>query len=328
MSLPTYVLLASLLPIAGCASSDSTEPDPSPEVNSYFAAPDPSEGFQVGLTVNAPAGEEIWECLVLDGLPTEEQFSLINYAEHKQTGFVHHMDLMALAYTDTNFEPGRYNCKDLYDDHAQTLMDDGIILYASQVASEIVQLPEGIVAEVPTATKFLYEVHFVNSSDTDIEVKSYLNGYTIPALDVKGTIWGGPVRDRNINVPAVTDNHVEWTRCVMTDDVDVVFLSSHTHELAKKFQIRSFDGTTVGEELLYENLAWESPHLEHFDPPMHVKKGEGFEFQCHYASDRPEDTKWGLTAIDEMCQIAVVFTPGKASTRCEVVETSDGVILE
>ena len=30
----------------------------------------------------------------------------------------------------------------------------------------------------------------------------------------------------------------------MTDDVDVLFLSSHTHALAEKTVIRSFDGTT------------------------------------------------------------------------------------
>jgi hypothetical protein len=325
MSPRPLALILALTAAMSCGSDTEPNTEPEGETNPYFDIPDPSEGFQVGMTVTAPAGEEIWECLVIDGLPTEEQFAYINYAEHKQTGFVHHMDLMALAFAKVDFAPGRYPCEELYEGNTQTLMDDGVILYASQVAGERVQLPPGVVAEVPAATKFLYEVHFVNTSDEDIEVQSYINAYTIPPEEVVSTIWGGPVRDLNINVPPMAEDHIEWTRCVMTEDVEVVFLSSHTHELGKNFQVRSFDGERVGEELLYENLLWESPHLEHFDPPLQVKKGEGFEFQCHYDSNRDTETNWGLTAEDEMCQVAIVFTPGKASTKCEVVETSDDV---
>jgi len=173
----------------------------------------------------------------MDGLPVDDQFVYINHATHKQTGFVHHMDLMALAFADVDFEPGRYPCEELYEGNTQTLMDDGLILYASQVGEDTAQLPPGIVAEIPAATQFLYEVHLVNSGDEDIQVQSYANGYTIPAEEVTGTIWGGPVRDRNLNIP-------------------------------------------------------------------------------------------GLTAQDEMCQVAIVFTPGKSATKCEVVETSDGEIVE
>ncbi len=312
-------LLFALAPTLGCDSAEDSGPGPA--TNSYFTPPAAGEGFQVGMTVTAPAGQEVWACLVLEGLPVDDQFAFINHVEHKQTDFVHHMDLMALAFTSTDFEPGQYDCKDLYAENSQTIMDEGVILYASQNAGEKVQLPEGVVAEVPAATKFLYEVHFVNTSDEDIEVKSYVNAYTIDAEDVRGNIWGGPVRDLDINIPPKAEDHIEWTRCVMTDDVEVVFLSSHSHELAQNFQVRSFNGQKVNEELLYENQNWESPHLEHFDPPLVVKKGEGFEFQCHYKSDRDTETNWGQTAADEMCQVAIVFTPGKSSTKCEIVDS-------
>jgi len=103
-------------------------------------------------------------------------------------------------------------------------MDDGIILYASQKAEDTVQLPPGVVAEVPAQTPFLFEVHYVNTSDEDVEVNSYVNAYTIWPEQVTNSIWGGPVRDRHINIPPMTDNHIEWTRCVMNADVEVVFM--------------------------------------------------------------------------------------------------------
>jgi hypothetical protein len=315
-----------LLPACLACLACSSEADPGPQP--FLEPPAPEEGFQVGMTVTAPAGEEIWKCLVMDALPTEERFVWINRAVHKQSDFVHHMDLMALAFTGLDLEPGLHDCDDIYAGaQGETLMDDGIVLYASQQAEATVQLPPGVVAEVPAQTPFMLEVHYVNTSEQDVEVHSYVNGYTIPPEQVVSTIWGGAVRDRNLNVPPNADAHVEWSRCTMTEDVDVVFLSSHTHELATNFQIRPFDGQTVGGELLYENRDWQSPFLRHFDPPLHVPAGQGFEFQCHYRSTRDTVTNWGYHAEDEMCQIAVVFTPGRSSIACEVVETSDGVIM-
>jgi len=34
---------------------------------------------------------------------------------------------------------------------------------------------------------------------------------------------------------------------------------------------------------------------------------------------------WGFAASDEMCQIALVYTPGQATRKCEVVDSSDGM---
>lgn len=59
---------------------------------------------------------------------------------------------------------------------------------------------------------------------------------------------------------------------------------------------------------------------------MHVAAGTGLEFRCNYANDGNETVNWGFAAADEMCQIALVFTPGEASRECEVVASSDGVL--
>lgn len=311
-----------VLSAAGCGGQDAGEGE-----NDFFPAPAPDEGMQVGFSAVAPAGEEIWKCLVMDQLPTDETWAYVNRAVHKQTPFVHHMDLMALAFANVDIEPGEYDCEDLYQgEQSDKLMDDAVILYASQKGDDEVQLPEGIVAEVPTRSPFMYELHYVNTSDEDVVVESYVNAYTIEPEDVRANIWGGATRDLNINIPPQTQDHVEWTRCVMTDDVDLLFMSSHTHELARSFQVRAFDGETVAGDMMYENRDWQSPNLKHFDPPLKVNKGEGFEFSCHYASNRDTETNWGFTAQDEMCQIALVFTPGDASVECEIVESSDGVI--
>lgn len=317
-----------LVVVLAAACGGETEPEDTGG-NPYFAPPDPSEGFQVGMTVTAAPGEEVWKCLVMDALPWDDRFAYINRGEHKQNPAMHHMDLMSLAFVGLEQEPGMYDCDELYADpvQAEKLMDDGLILYAGQQGEDSVTLPPGVVAEVPTQTPFLYEVHYVNTTDQEVEINSYLNAYTILPENVTNTIWGGPVRDRYINVPAGADEHIEWTRCVMDKPVDVVFISSHTHELARNFQIRLFDGETVSDEVIYENGDWQSPFLQDFDPPLRLEAGQGVEFSCIYKSNRDTDTHWGFTAQDEMCQIGLVFTPGNTNAECVVVETSDGVIM-
>lgn len=38
-----------------------------------------------------------------------------------------------------------------------------------------------------------------------------------------------------------------------------------------------------------------------------------------------ERVSYGLTSLDEICNIAIVFTPFSTTDACEVVQTSDGV---
>jgi hypothetical protein len=105
----------------------------------------------------------------------------------------------------------------------------------------------------------------------------------------------------------------------MNDDVDVLYLSTHTHALAERTVVRRFDGATAGDEI-YVNTDWQSPKLEAFAEPLHLAAGTGFEFECHYANPGSEPVHWGFNAADEMCQIAIVFTPGESRRECVIVE--------
>jgi hypothetical protein len=305
-------MVVTLVAAAACGGSDGGD--------DVLPPPAEGEGFQVSMEVTVPAGEEIWLCQVSE-IPGVE-FTPVNHVESVQTAGVHHMDVMALQFAGVDLEPGLYDCNDVYADYPE-LMDDGLILYAAQQAEQEITLPPGTVANLPGGLTVMQELHYVNTTPEDIDAFSKINIYRYEG-DIEEQIWGGAVRDTNLNVPP--GESIEWTRCVMTDDVDILFLSSHTHQLARKFEIRMFDGETVG-ELIYENDDWATPALKSFgDAPLHVPAGQGFEFQCHYSNDTSETVNWGFAAADEMCQIALVFTPGYSDYRCDVVETSDGVI--
>jgi len=302
-----------VLLLAACAS------DPAPD-NDPFPPPDESEGFQIEMTTTVPAGTEIWECKVTE-IPVDG-FIKVNHVESVQSPGVHHMDITALDFAGVELDEGTYDCNEVYADHPE-LMDSGLILYASQQAEQSITMPEGTVASLPGHLKVMHELHYVNASPQPVEAFSKINIYRYTGT-VLESIWGNAVRDTELNVPP--GESVEWTRCVMSEDVDVIFLSSHTHELARRVEVRLFDGEAVG-EMVYDNDDWHAPPLKDFGAaPLHIPAGTGFEFQCHYSNATGETVNWGFSAADEMCQIAMVYTPGESQRKCQVVATSDGVL--
>lgn len=303
--------LVLLAVVAACGGGDDgVDPeDPLPP-------PAEAEGFQIAMEVDVPAGTEVWRCQVSE-LPTSE-FTPVNFVESVQTAGVHHMDVTALAFANVDLEPGMYDCNDVYADYP-SLMEDGVIIYAAQQAVQEIKLPEGTIANLPGHLLVMQEIHYVNATPEDVTAFSKINVYRYDG-DVEQEIWGNAVRDTELDVPPGESS--EWTRCVMSDDVDVLFLTSHTHQLGRSVEIRAFDGAEVGERL-YENTDWHSPQLLSFgEQPLHVPAGTGFEFTCHFSNDSSDTVHWGFAASDEMCQIAMVFTPGEATRTCEVVGSS------
>ena len=282
--------------------------------------PAEGEGFQMGIDTVAGPGEEIWKCYVAD-LPGDG-LTAVNRVESIQTQGVHHMDVMALGLLDLPIEPGMHDCDTLYDAYSE-MMEEGIFLFATQNEQEALQLPENVAAVVPGDLRVMVEMHYVNPTPYEVDVWSRINAYTMPVDEVEDQIWGSAVRDSDINVPPNTDDHVEWTRCVMNRDIDLLLLSSHTHELATRVDVFTFDGENRG-EMIYQNLDWHAPPLLQFPEPRFVPAGTGFEFQCHYRNETDAEVNWGFGADDEMCQIAIVHTPFDLFAVCDEVASGGG----
>lgn len=304
----------------GGPGGDVPHPNDSGPQREDLPPPDPSAGFQMGIDTQAAPGQEIWKCLVAD-LPGSG-LAAVNRVESIQTQGVHHMDVMALGLLNLPIEPGLYDCDGLYRTYS-AMMEEGIFLFATQNESESLQLPDGVAAVIPGNLRVMIEMHYVNPTPYEVDVWSRINAYTMPVEDVQDQIWGSAVRDVEIAVPPQTEDHVEWTRCVMNRDIDLLLVSTHTHELAKQADIYLFDGTRRGERI-YQNLDWHAPPLLQFERPLRIPAGTGFEFQCHYRNPRDEEVNWGFAAEDEMCQIAIVHTPFDLAAVCDVVDSGAG----
>lgn len=288
-----------------------------------LAPPAAGDGFQISMFGTAPANSEVWLCEVYD-LPTDEM-AAVNAVQYLQNEGTHHMTLSTTALATEPLAPGSYDCNALYAD--STVMEDAVMMFGNQGDAEgTLTLPEGVAANLPPGIQVLQEIHYVNTTSSDVALYSYLNGLTIPQDEVVAGIWGGSVRDETISLPP-QEATTEWTRCVMNEDVEVQFLASHTHAMATEFTIAPFDGVTTG-EVFYTNTDWHDPRIEQFTPARVVPAGQGFEFTCTWFNETDATVTYGLASTDEMCNLAIVFTPFSTTAACEVVETSDGVLWE
>jgi hypothetical protein len=311
-------LLASSVALA-CAPAPDGKPGDAAPPHPTLAPPAPEDGFQVSMFGTAPAYSEVWLCEVYN-LPTAAT-AHVNEVVYLENPGTHHMTLSTTALSQTAIPPGTYDCNDLYAD--TTLMEDIVMMFGSQGEAEgRLQLPAGIAASLPPGIQVLHEVHYVNSTDAEVPIYSYINALTIPEDEVVGGVWGGSVRDEDISIPAESA-HTEWSTCVMNEDVEVLFLASHMHARGRSFTIAPYDGAATG-EVFYENTDWHDPMITQMSPAIPVRAGEGFTFACTWDNADPEGVAYGLTADDEMCNMAVVFTPFSVTAACEVVASGVG----
>lgn len=296
-----------------------TKATPQPEVE-WLEPPPEGQGFQMTMEGHAPAYSEVWLCAVYP-IPITSP-AAVNRVEFQQNAGTHHMTLSTPGFDAHPFEPGVYDCEEIYSQ----AMDGLIMMFGGQGAAEgEMALPEGVAANLPSNIDIVHEVHYVNPTDQPVDLYSVVNAWTIPQDEVTDGIWGGQVRDENIVIPAHAQRHTEWTRCVMNTDVEVQFLASHTHALGVEFTVAPFDGQTTG-EVFYTNDDWHDPKIVQYDPPLVVPAGTGFEYACTWQNPNAFEVTYGLTSEDEMCNLAIVHTPFDMSALCEVVETSDGVL--
>jgi hypothetical protein len=315
--------VCALAALALVACSDDSDPAPTADPTALEPPPE-GQGFQVSIEAEVPPFSELWLCDVYR-MPYEGGVN-VNRVEVKQTEGTHHLTLSTLGLGgDQAIAHGRYDCNELYGD--SSLMENQVMFFGNQgSAHDELMLPPGIAAQLPPDLDVIHEIHFVNTSAEPLKIFSRVNAWTVPDSEVESGIWGGSVRDEHINIPAMTE-HSEWSRCVFNEPVEILFLASHTHGLGKEFSIRPFNGETVG-DVIYTNTDWHVPLITQYDPPIVVPAGEGFEWTCKWDNPNPEEVHYGMRAVDEMCNLAVVHTPFSVTARCEVVETSDGVLWD
>jgi len=136
------------------------------------------------------------------------------------------------------------------------------IIGGAQAAQAYQKLQDGVFSQIPTTGVVYWNSHAFNLTDEDFVLNGRLNFVfakdqrhpVVPILDVS-----------NVFTPNAAPYTTE-TYCadhVVAQGSRVFLLTSHNHKRGKRFWVTAPDGA-----LLYENLLYNDPVKQYFDPPL------------------------------------------------------------
>jgi hypothetical protein len=165
-------------------------------------------------------------------------------------------------------------------------------------ASQVYSFPEGTAMYIPANATLDLNPHYFNKTKSILYGENYVNFYTTPKEKVQNVVKMLDLGNQNIPIlPGQRVTHTKnWT---FNTNRNIVMLTSHTHKLGEKFEIRIKGGKRDG-ELVYETDNWEHPLVKNFDKPIELLKGEGLTSHITYYNPGTKTVSFGLTSEDEM----------------------------
>jgi hypothetical protein len=286
-----------LLLLAACGG----DPEPaSPDADAPLLEPPPlGEGRQLAMDVTIASGDETEQCQYL---VVDDELEIVRF-EHRYTTGSHHLLLYQtdLAAGDVDGE--------MFDCTGAQLTELGVsgIAYAAQVPDGELAYPADVGLRVEPGTVLLIQTHYLNASPASLDAEVRLNLWyaSEPIAEEAGTLF---FYDWAIVVPAGEPASARM-RCVVPEDVDLIFGMSHMHRRGVGYQ--AFLETGEGEPtMLFETQRWEGVEPARYQPVQHIPAGSVIDFRCDYQGEAGRTIIEGPSAeANEMCMFVASYYP-------------------
>jgi hypothetical protein len=284
--IPAVVLVLFAAPACGTdggADDGDDVPDGVVDVRVEIPAPDPNYLDLVTPEVQIEPGEERMYCYYLDN---DEAELAVSTMQALQGEFGHHVVLL------TTVEP----------EPAGTFEDcsaqEDMWKFRSFVLP--IELPAGYGIRVPQGLQYVMQIHYVNAGEAPILVRDVARLRRIAIPDVQ--TWVATLTTNSLRVALPAGPTTEQFDCVLEQDLDLLLLGGHMHELGARFTIEV--GPSLQElERLYLVDPWrpvyrDAPPVElMFGSPRRITAGTIVRTTCEWMNT-------GTTQVDfpaEMC---------------------------
>jgi hypothetical protein len=315
-----------------CSSSDDQKEPAAAEVYLGLKTPTPEDGFQVrskGHTI--PAGQDMEFCEVAE-LPGEvDDVYYVNTIEFANAKGSHHLiidaakDGSAAETTLAAHELGdRVECLS-----SQSQFGDGFEFVGGIQTPYLKEAyPPGVGRKFHGKQRFVFDYHYLNTSDEDVEARSAVNFHLTKKEDVQHIAQIFSFNNVTIDTPPAQTGKFTG-ECHVKTDIKLAQLTRHTHRWGKEYSVWYAGGAKDGETV------FTSPDYEHdvdhfFDTPVDVKADEGFRFECNYENTETHALRFGPNATDEMCILFGIWWSetdnDPKSQDCVMTQVDDGGI--
>lgn len=275
-----------------------------PENFERLTPPEAGKGLQVVISPFSVAPDFERELFVYKQLGNTEDI-YVNRIEIKMRQNSHHFILYEFnSQLPVEFKPALNFVRDIRNlDGSMNIgnmipMGFHVFLAGTQTPYFDYQLPEGVAIPFKAGMAIDFNSHYVNKSDKEIQGEVNVNLFTVPAASVQHVAKTLNLANQNLNIPA--GQEVVLTKTFVFDKkISILSLTSHTHQLGKKFVIKIKGGSRDG-QTVYTSTDWHHPLYLEVDPPLVLNAGEGLTSEITYKNTTTKLVKFGLTSEDEM----------------------------
>jgi hypothetical protein len=272
----------------------------------------PKEGFQVrSLGADIGPGEDVEYCEIaeLPGDPTDVYYA--NSIELANAEFSHHLVVAtALPNTPADAALRAMNIGDKVQCNGTNYEwpQEGLVFVASAQTPYIARnFPEGVGSVLYGNQRAVFDYHYLNTGEETVHAQSAINVHTVDGSTIEHIATAFSFFNFTVNVPPHASGSFA-AECHFNDDLTVSSLVRHTHQQGRDFSVW-FSGGANDQDFVWTSHDWKNEPGYDFTPPISLKAGEGFKFQCDFENQGDTPLRYGIKGTDEMCILAGWFWP-------------------
>jgi hypothetical protein len=183
------------------------------------------------------------------------------------------------------------------------------VAYGGQTPEGETSYPPGIAIHFDSEQVVLLQSHYLNTTDAAIEAEVSVNLWfaTEEITAYAGSLF---YYDWAILVPPAPATSTVRMRCVIPEDINVMFVSSHMHRRGVGYRSWLSGGDLTEPMELFTTDQWEAPDPRIFETPLQISAGQVIEYECDFQNDLPTTVIEGSSAeTNEMCMFLAGYYP-------------------
>jgi hypothetical protein len=211
----------------------------------------------------------------------------------------------AIKFVSTDMSPGSHHLHvyHMTTDSSRTLQDCTIqdfhpLLFTAGAPHVEITYPQGMAAKLLGTAGIRIQVHYLNTTDNDINVKAVLK---MAPADSTITKWVSELYFNQLSVRVPPgDGTMISTSCAIPDTfgpIGLVAGGTHMHARGVHFTAQTSTGI-----MLADVNTWDEPPPITYDPPIMLNPGDKITWTCTYNNTTDKTLTFGESAEDnEMC---------------------------
>jgi hypothetical protein len=238
-------------------------------------------------------GEELYKCQDFANPFRDQPVDVVRYDLAMSAGSHH----MLLFYSSGASDGPVIDCP-------QGGLQIGPYTFGAQSQKDSAQYPDGVGAAIPSRMGFTMNAHYVNTGTSPLQADVKVTMYV--GAPGKVTQHAGVLQFilTSLSVPATGQPFDVSGSCPLSQDMNLIWASSHMHRRATHFI------ATAGNMTLFETTSWSDPPSQQFTPSLALANGTSIDWSCTYVNDSGGPLTFGESALtNAMCNFGAAFYP-------------------